>query len=449
MRDHAALKTEALAIFRAGLDAVDPGAAVRACVERRGDTLTVRAPAGPASSYDLAGFESVVVVGAGKATAAMAAAVEGLLGERIDRGAIVVKTGHALPLDRIEVTEAAHPIPDRAGRAGAARIAEILEEAGPTTLVISLISGGGSALLPLPAEGITLDEKQRVTDLLLAAGAEIGEINAVRKHISAIKGGQLARRAFPATVVNLMLSDVVGDRVDVIASGPAVPDASTYADAHAVLVRHHLAGRVQGNVLDHLERGVAGEIAENPAAGDPVFARCFNAVIAGNRVALHACAAAARARGWRTTLLSSTVEGETREVARVHAAIAREVRASGNPIAPPACIVSGGETTVTVSGRGRGGRNQEFALAAALDLDGLEGVAVFSAGTDGTDGPTDAAGGIAFGDTVARIRAGNRSARAHLDDNDAYPILDALGDLVRTGPTGTNVMDVHLILVSN
>jgi len=448
MRNNRQLTDEALAIFRAGLVAVDPYAAVHSCLSRAHDTLTVTAPGGETSRHDLTQFSRVVVVGAGKATARMAQAVEELVPE-IAAGLIVVKYDHGAPVVHIETVEAGHPVPDDAGREGATRIVSLLSEADEGTLVFSLISGGGSALLPLPAGGITLDEKQDVTGLLLGAGADIGEMNTVRKHISGVKGGQLARCAHPATVINLMLSDVVGDRLDVIASGPAVPDASTFADAHDILTRFQLLERVPASVRQRIERGVAGEIAENPRADDPVFARCFNTVIAGNASALRACEAEAHARGFHTMILSSTIEGETREVARMHAAIAREVRASGAPTAAPACIISGGETTVTLRGGGRGGRNQEFALAAALDLDGLDGVALFSAGTDGTDGPTDAAGGVAFGDTVARIRATGGSARAHLDDNDAYPILDAIGDLVRTGPTGTNVMDVHLILVSD
>ena len=315
--------------------------------------------------------------------------------------------------------------------------------AGAGDLVICLISGGGSALLPLPAEGITLEEKQAVTKLLLACGAPIEHINAVRKHISRIKGGQLARLAAPAAVESLLLSDVIGDPLDVIGSGPTAPDVSTFAEVSRILDHYAIRDRVPASILDRIDRGVRGEIPETPKPGDPIFARVRNTVIGGGRLALDAAARAARALGYRTLVLSSTIQGETREIARMHAAIAREVAEHGRPVKPPACLISGGETTVTIKGAGLGGRNQEFALAAALEIHGLPNVVVFSAGTDGTDGPTDAAGAIADGQTLDR----NPDAARYLDDNDSYRYFQPLGDLVMTGPTNTNVMDVRIMLI--
>jgi hydroxypyruvate reductase len=316
-------------------------------------------------------------------------------------------------------------------------------EAEAGDLVLCLISGGASALMPLPAPPITLDEKQAVTRLLLASGANIHELNAVRKHISAIKGGQLARLAAPATVVCLMLSDVIGDNLDTIGSGPTAPDASTFVGARAVLERYGILERVPAAVRERLEQGVAGRIPDTPKPGDPLFARVRNAVVGSNDLALRAAAARARALGYRPLVLSSMIEGETREVARMHAAIAREVLKSGRPVRPPACIVPGGETTVTLRGEGLGGRNQEFVLAAAMDLAGLPRTVVLSAGTDGTDGPTDAAGAIADGDTLRRAP----DAARYLAENDSYHYFERLGDLIKTGPTNTNVMDVRLLLV--
>jgi len=418
-------RRHAIAIFRAALDAADPAAAVTAYLARR--------------KFDR--YRHIYVLGAGKAGASMAQAVERVLGKRITAGLINVKYGHTARLRRIELNECGHPVPDAAGAAGAARIAAIAESAGRDDLVLCLISGGASALLPLPADGITLEEKQTTTRALLACGANIHEMNALRKHISRIKGGQLARLAAPATVESLLLSDVIGDDLDVIGSGPTAPDASTFAGVEAIVRKFKLA--LPASVRDHLDRGLSGDIAETPKPGDPLFANVRNTVIGSNRLALDAAARAARGLGYRTLILSSEIQGETRDVARMHAAIAREIVQTGHPIKPPACIITGGETTVTIRGAGLGGRNQEFALAAAIDIAGLERVVIFSAGTDGTDGPTDAAGAIVDGRTLAR----NSDAPRFLEVNDSYHYFESLGDLVKTGPTHTNVMDVRLILV--
>ncbi len=423
------LRRHAISIFRASLAAADPAGAVTRYLTRR----------------NFARFRDIYVIGAGKAGASMAQAAERVLGRRITAGLINVKDGHVAKLRRIELNQCGHPVPDERGVAGSLRIAGIAAAAGREDLVICLISGGASALLPLPAEGITLAEKQATTRLLLACGATIHEINAVRKHISRIKGGQLARLAAPARVESLLLSDVIGDNLDVIGSGPTAPDASTFASAAAILDRYEIRDRVPPSVRNRLEQGARGEIPETPKPADPLFARVRNTIVGGNRLALDAAARAARQLGYRTLILSSTIEGETREIARMHAAIAREIAASARPVRAPACIITGGETTVTIKGDGLGGRNQEFVLAAALDIAGLDRVVVFSAGTDGTDGPTDAAGAIADGHTLAR----KPDARLYLDRNDSYRYFESLGDLVITGPTNTNVMDVRLLLIGS
>ena len=421
------LRRQAARIFRAALRAADPHDRVTRYLARR----------------DYSRFRRVYVIGAGKAAAAMADAAERALGPIVTGGLINVKDGHIAKLRRVEWNECGHPLPDARGVAGAERIGDIARAAGEGDLMLCLISGGASALLPLPAPPVTLAEKQEVTRLLLECGAEIGEINAIRKHLSAIKGGQLARMAWPARVETLLVSDVIGDAVDVIGSGPTAPDPSTFLDAARVLDRYGIRNQVPAAVRARIEQGVAGAIDETPKPGDPIFARVRNTVIGGNRLALDAAARQARELDFHTLILSSAIAGETREIARMHAAIAREIARSGRPVRPPACILTGGETTVTLRGAGKGGRNQEFALAAALDIADLDNVVVFSAGTDGTDGPTDAAGAIADGDTLRR----NPDARRYLDANDSYHYFESLGDLVFTGPTNTNVADVRILLI--
>jgi hydroxypyruvate reductase len=420
------LRKHARTIFQAALSAADPAGAVARHLKRR----------------DFSRFRNIYVVGAGKAGASMAQAAERVLGRRIAAGLLNVKYGHTVKLRRIELNQCGHPVPDENGVAGAERIARIAAGAGKDDLVICLISGGASALMPAPAEGITLEEKQATTRLLLASGANIHEINTIRKHISRIKGGQLARLAAPARIESLMLSDVIGDNLDVIGSGPTAPDASTFADAVGLLDRYGIRERVPAAVRERLEQGARGALPETPKPDDPVFARVRNTIVGSNRLALAAAASRARALGYRTLVLSSEVQGEAREIARMHAAMASEMARTGRPIKPPACIITGGETTVTLRGDGLGGRAQEFALAAAIDIAGLENVVVFCAGTDGSDGPTNAAGAVADGQTIGR----KPDARSYLDRNDSYHYFESLGDLVITGPTNTNVMDVCIVL---
>jgi glycerate 2-kinase len=421
------LRKQALTIFRAALTAADPAKAVT-------DRL---------KQLDVSRYRNIYVIGAGKAGASMAQAAERVLGRRITSGLVNVKDGHVAKLRRIELNECGHPVPDERGVAGAERIAAIAASAQKDDLVVCLISGGGSALLPLPAPPVTLEEKQSVTRLLLACGADIHEMNAVRKHISCIKGGQLARLAAPATVEALLLSDVIGDNLDVIGSGPTAPDASTFADAARILEKYGAFKHVAASVRERIEQGKRGEIPETPKLEDAVFRKVRNSIVGSNRLALDHAARRARAFGFHTLVLASEIQGETREIARMHAAIAREVVCSLQPVKPPACLITGGETTVTIKGGGLGGRNQEFVLAAAIDIAGLPSVVVFSAGTDGTDGPTDAAGAVADGDTLRR----GPEAQRFLDANDSYRYFESLGDLVTTGPTNTNVMDVRIMLI--
>lgn len=438
----ARLRSDSRAIFDAGVAAVDPMVAVQRAVTRRGDVLEV-----DGLTYDLQAFSRVFVVGAGKGSAVMAQGLESILGDRLSDGAVTVKYGHVAPVKRVALHEAAHPIPDNAGVQGAWAAMELVRQAGADDLVFCLLSGGGSALWPAPSGGVSLAEKQRLTSLLIDSGARIDEINVVRKHLSSIKGGQLARLAAPARLVTLILSDVVGDRLDAIASGPTVPDPTTYGDCLNILAHYDLLDRVPHSINVHLQKGLAGSVAETPKSGDPVFGLGQTVVVANNRLALHAARETAEARGYGTLLLSSTVEGEARHISRMHAAIAQEICKSGQPIAPPACIISGGETTVTVRGGGRGGRSQEFALAAALHVAGLPNTVVLGGGTDGTDGPTDAAGALVDGCTLARAEALGLQPEAFLHRNDAYHFFQALDDLLLTGPTGTNVMDMYLVLV--
>jgi glycerate 2-kinase len=432
-----------LAVQRAALAAVDPGAAVHRHVERRGSRLLVGR-----RSYDLDTIEQVRIIGAGKAAVAMAGALHDVLGDRLSGGLVVTKYGYrATNVDtgRVEVVEAGHPVPDQQGVDATRRLAGLAARAGPRDLLLAVISGGGSALMVLPAPGLVLDDVQHTTDLLLRAGATIVELNTVRKHLSSIKGGGLAHVAVPARVAALVLSDVVGDPLDAIASGPLSPDPTTFAGAWAVVERYGLADRLPSAVRRRLKAGLAGEVPDTPKPGDPLFANVHVVIVGSNRLAATAAVEAARAAGLNSLLLSTFVEGEARQVARVAAALVKELAHYDRPLPRPACLVWGGETTVTVRGSGTGGRNQELALAAAIALDGLPGVLLVALATDGTDGPTDAAGAVATGDTVARARAMGLDPAAHLADNNAYPFFDALDDLIHTGPTGTNVNDLLFV----
>ena len=426
-RDGVAAGTLLRRLFDAALAAADPA---RAVAEHLPSPVSGR----------------TVVVGAGKASAAMARAFEAHWPGPVD-GLVVTRHGHAVPCRRIEIVEARHPVPDAAGEDAARRILDLAHGLGRGDQLVCLISGGGSALLALPAPGLTLADKQAVTRALLRSGATIGEINTVRKHLSAIKGGRLAAAAAPATVVTLAISDVPGDDPAVIASGPTVPDPTSFADARAVLAKYHI--QEPAAVIAHL----AAAAAETPKPGDPIFERCRFELIASPQQALAAAADAALACGVAPIVLSDRIEGEARDVALVHAAIAQQLRAGQfrvghNSVALPAVLLSGGETTVTVRGGGRGGRNTEFLLALAAALDGTPGISAIACDTDGIDGTEDNAGAIVYPDSVARAAEAGITVREALARNDGYGFFAALGDLVTTGPTLTNVNDFRAILVT-
>jgi glycerate 2-kinase len=407
-------RPHALAIFRSAVSAADPEKAVQAHVRSDGKILRV-----DQRRYRLADFDRIQVIGAGKASARMAQALEGLLGKRVDGGWINVPDGTKVRLRKVQLHQSGHPVPDQRGVEGARQIAKIASESGPRDLLICVISGGASALMPLPAPGVTLGKKKSITKRLLASGATIHEINTVRKHLSAIKGGHLAARAAPAIVIALVLSDVIRDDLSVIGSGPTVLDTTTNADASIVLKRYRIP---------------VPPLMETPKT--QVAAQ--NVIVGSNRQSIDVAAKKARDLGYRTLVLSTTIDGETRDIARMHAAIAREMMAQGRR---RVCILSGGETTVTLRGKGLGGRNQEFVLAAAIALADNPQVTIFSGGTDGIDGPTDAAGAIADAATP------RLNAAKFLANNDSYHFFAKTGGLVKTGPTGTNVMDVRILLI--
>jgi glycerate 2-kinase len=435
-------RERALAVLSAALEAVDPAKAIKRQVSLSDQTLRIGE-----RTYDLGRYRNIYVIGGGKAGGSMVQAIEEILGGRVTAGLVNVKYGYGAETEIIRLNEAGHPIPDAAGMAGTKQMAELARQATEDDLVICLISGGGSALMTLPAEGITLAEMESLTDAFLRCGATINEINAVRKHLSQIKAGNLARLAYPAEIVSLILSDVVGNPLDVIASGPTVPDTSTFADAYGVIEKYGLPEELPKPIVERLQHGKEGLIPETPKAGDESFTRTYNLIVASNKVAAEAATTKAKELGFHTLLLSTFVEGEAKEVAKVFAAIAKEILHSGRPLPRPACVVAGGETTVTIRGHGLGGRNQEMALSAALEIAGLEDVMIIPLATDGTDGPTDAAGAIADGSTLRRAQEASLSAAQYLANNNSYHFFQQLGDLLITGPTNTNVNDLMFTFV--
>ena len=430
----------ALQIFRAALRAADPEQAVLRHLRRDGDTLI----AGK-RRYRLNDFDRVQVIGAGKAGAAMARAVERIAGKKLSAGFVNIKDGDAPRTRRVELNPSGHPVPDQRGFDGARRIASIARAATARDLLICVISGGASALMPSPADPLTLEEMQRTTGQLLACGATIHELNTIRKHVETLKGGQLARLASPARVIALILSDVVGDDLDVIGSGPTVGDTSTFADAAQIFKKYRVVPAEA--VAARIAAGIAGKIPETPRPEDAALRHVQNLIVGSNRQAIDAAAAKARELGYRTLILSTFIEGETVDAAKTHAAIVKEILTSARPLRPPACVLSGGETTVTVRGAGLGGRNQEFVLAAVIALEGFAPFTILSAGTDGIDGPTDAAGAIATDQTIPCARAQRIDPREFLKHNDSYHFFERVNGLIKTGPTGTNVMDIRAMLI--
>jgi len=420
-------------ILSAGLAAADPREAVLRSLRLEGNTVL--------AGDERFEAERIFVLAAGKAAGAMARAAEELFGERLKGGLVVTKDGHEASSERLETIFAAHPEPDERGVEAARRAEELTESLREGDLLLALISGGASALLADPAPPIELDDLKRLTGALLRSGADIGEINTVRKHVSVLKGGGLARLAAPAPTLALLLSDVVGDDPSAIASGLTAPDPTTLEEARRVLKRYGI--EPPESIAEHLESA-----EETPKPGDALFQNVANVVCGGGRHASEAAAEKARVLGYEPLLLSTTITGDARGIASVYAAVIQETLESGNPIPPPCAIVSGGESTVTVRGDGTGGPNQEFALTLAVELDGVEGWAALAADTDGNDGPTDAAGGLVTGATAGAIRENGVDPEEALANNDAYAALEVGGALLVTGPTGTNVNDLRVALVS-
>ena len=438
--------------IRSALDAVDPREAIFRRVQRVGHVLMIDGRA-----IDLRAADRVFLVSIGKAAAPMAGALIDLLGGDLTAGIVVTKRGHAVdfePPPAVRLVEAGHPAPDENSVAGARLIATMLSDATDRDVLLCAISGGGSALVALPVESVSLADLQAATDALLRSGATIHELNAVRKHVDRFKGGGLAGMSRGADTIALLLSDVVGDDLPVIASGPTAPDPSTFHDAWRVIEQHRLEGVVPAAVRAHLQAGLRGDVPDTPKPGAPAFQRVHTMIVGSNRMAAEAAERFLRSRGLNTLFLSTYLQGEAREVGRVASAIAREIAASDRPVARPAAVIAGGETTVTVRGRGTGGRNQELALSAAIDVDGLDAVWIVALATDGGDGATEAAGAIVNGGTMACARRAGIDAGRYLAENDSHGFFKALsatgdaacGEMIVTGPTGTNVNDLLFVL---
>ena len=424
-------------ILEAAIRAVDPGEAVRQYLQREGDELIVGD-----QRYDLRSIRRVRIAGMGKAGAPMTEAAGSILGEKLTNGIVIVKQGYLggkAQIGPVRLLEAGHPVPDARSVQATAALIDLFRDNRPDDLVLTLISGGGSALFTQPAEGLVLEDLTGLTRLLLASGADIQEINTLRKHLDQVKGGQLARLFSPARVASLVLSDVVGDPLDAIASGPTVPDPTTFAQAYAILEKYELIERVPVDIRVHLERGRQGTLPETPKPGDPIFERTANQIVASNRHAAQAAAKQAQREGLQTEILTTSMTGEARLEALK---FARRGRLLAGDSLRPACLIAGGETTVTLQGDGLGGRNQEFALSAVNELGGLNDLALVSLATDGGDGPTDAAGAVVSGETLDRARQLGLDPDEFLVRNDAYHFFEPLGDLLKPGPTQTNVNDL-------
>ena len=437
------MKKNATDIFLTGLEAADPVHAILTHVKFKNHILYI-----DKTKFNLKNYKRVIVIGAGKAAASMAKAIEDLILDYISDGIIIVKDGHKLPLKKIKVYEAGHPVPDQRGISGTNQIINLIKDANESDLVLCLISGGGSSLLINPSDGISLNDKQETTKHLLACGASIHEINTVRKHLSNVKGGRLAFHIYPATLISLILSDVVGDNLDIIASGPNVPDSSTFDNTKQILKNHNIWNKIPISVKNHINNGISGKTDETPKSGNIIFSKSLNILVGSNFNSLTAAAKKAEQLGYTTLILTSKAEGEAKEIAVFYAAIAKEIISSGNPLKPPACILSGGETTVTIKGLGKGGRNMEFTLAAAIALKGIHNIIALCGGTDGTDGPTDATGAIADHTTLYRAETLKIDPVHFLNENNSYEFFKKLNDLIITGPTLTNVMDIYMLLIN-
>jgi len=437
---HNGLREDAAEILKRAIEAVEPSVAVKRALAREKNTLQVGN-----RSYDLGKYQHIYVIAFGKASVPMAKAIEEILYDLPFQGVAITKYGSKTQLERIEVYEAAHPVPDENSLKAGQMIKEIVSKANQEDLVIFLISGGGSSLLALPRKDVSFKDFVKLHETLLLSGATIKEINTVRKHLSTLKGGGLAKMAYPAESISLVLSDVVGDPLDIVASGPTVPDSSTFEDFNDIVERYHIT--LLPSISRLLEDGLNGLVEETLKAGDHIFDLCYNKLIGTNCIALDAAAKKASEMGYNTLLLSSYITGESKEIAKVFAALGRNELLHGRPMSRPACILAGGEATVTVKNGGKGGRCQEMSLSFAIETQALENLLFLAAGTDGIDGPTDAAGAFADGSSVKRASMRGMDAREMLDSHNSYVFFDSIDDLHKIGQTGTNVMDIYVLLV--
>jgi hydroxypyruvate reductase len=440
---------EALSILNSGIQAAHPSKAILEAVKINSTNLYIKSPQGRSIHLDLNKYRRIFVIGAGKAVSSMAKTIEEIFETRIHKGHVIAKYGHTETLNKISCTEAGHPIPDENGVGGTGKILEILEELKENDLVICLISGGGSALLVRPFDHITLQELKECSNVLINCGATINEINTIRKHISRVKGGQLAKETYPATLVTLIISDVIGDPLDVIASGPCVPDLTTFKDAKNIIDKYNLAKDIPKSVLDTIESGIKKQIPETPKKGETIFNNVNNFILCNNSNSLLACRKHAESLDFNTVILTSYLYGDVKEIAKFFVSLKNEIINFNNPVKKPACILSGGEPTVIVKGNGLGGRNQELALAFLAEDKYMDNSIFLSCGTDGTDGPTDAAGAYVNKETIEYIKNNNIDFQTYLNNNDSYHFFEKSGGHIKTGPTNTNVMDIQMLIVKN
>jgi len=438
-------------IYRDAVREVDPAGLILSRIRKEGRKLVLTGQ-GEDWMEDLSSYRQVMVLGIGKASARMASAMESILDEDLTSGFVITKYGHGLDLRKVKVLEAGHPVPDENSLKGARILTDMARAADEHTLIIHLISGGGSSLFCLPADGISLDQKRRTTQALLASGAGIDEVNCVRKHLSKVKGGGLAQIAYPARLINLILSDVIGDRIDTIASGITAPDPTTFQDALSIVHQYELEARLPEPVMDRLVRGARGEVAETPKKGNPIFRNSVHVILGSNSLACGAAREAAQKLGYDAQILSTTISGEAAEAGKCFAQLAKAINEGKPRKGKPAIIIAGGETTVTLRGKGKGGRNQEMALAFALELHRIlpdsSNIFFLSAGTDGSDGPTDAAGALVTPALMEKMKTISPEAASSLQDNDSYSFFQTQGGLFITGPTYTNVCDIQILAVT-
>jgi hydroxypyruvate reductase len=424
------------------IEAVDPEKAVAQYLHREESNLYIGK-----KLYDLNHIDRIFLIGFGKASVPMGLSAISILGEYLTSGILVTKRFNGKAIPNISVIEGGHPVPDQRSKDAAKRIVQLLSKTKGDDLVICLISGGGSSLLTLPVEEISLDHIQILTKILLESGATINEINCLRKHISQVKGGQLARFAAPARIASLILSDVVGDPIDVIGSGPTTPDPTTYLDAIRILEKYGIVNEVPTQIEQHLKLGLRGQIPETPKPDDPIFTKTENKIIGNNFLAAKAAVSQAKQSGFNTMLLTTSLQGEANIAGKMIAAVAKQIATTGDPIPRPACIIIGGETTVTIRGNGKGGRNQELALGAVKDIAGLQNTLLITLATDGDDGPTDAAGAVVTGETLDRVISIGQNPTDYLQRNDSYEFFNSLNDLLKPGLTGTNVNDLIFLML--